>query len=184
MRALLDVNLLIALIDRRHAAYEFAHRWLAANRSDGWSTCPMVENGCLRILTNPKYSNPSTPEEVLRWLDEAKADGHYQFWPDDLTVTGPNFHRSALAGHQQVTDIYLLALAVQRRGRLVTFDTGISLETVTGASSENLVVLPTRQSNRVCEGSQALALQGKTPRLQFRAFCYFTLISDNSPEYS
>ncbi|HEV7406057.1 MAG TPA: TA system VapC family ribonuclease toxin [Chthoniobacteraceae bacterium] len=140
----MDVNLLIALIDRAHAAHDLAHRWFSIHRSNGWSTCPIAENGCLRILTNPKYSNPYSAEEVLRWLDNAKSDGFHEFWPDDLSVTGPNFQRSALTGHQQVTDIYLLALAVSRSGRLVTFDTGISLNAVAGATAENLFVLPSR----------------------------------------
>jgi toxin-antitoxin system PIN domain toxin len=144
MRSLLDVNLLIALVDRSHAAHRFAHNWLAANRTLGWSTCPIAENGCLRILTNPKYSNPYPAEEVLEWLDEAKLDPSYDFWPDDLSINGLHFRRAALTGHQQVTDIYLLAMAVSRGARLLTFDTGISIGAVAGATAANLLVLPTR----------------------------------------
>jgi toxin-antitoxin system PIN domain toxin len=143
MRALLDVNLLIALVDRSHIAYLLAHRWFAANRTAGWATSPIVENGCIRIITNPKYPNPFSPARALELLEQAKADAFHEFWPDDISITDPSFQRSALLGHQQVTDIYLLALAVNRSACLVTFDTGISLRAVAGATVDNLLVLPT-----------------------------------------
>ena len=143
MRALLDVSFLIAWIDRNYVSHRFAQTWLAANGAGGWATCPITENGCLRIITNPKYASPATPAQVLQALDEAKDELRHEFWPDDLSVTGQCFVRSAMLGHQQVTHMYLLALAVSRGARLVTFDTGISIDAVVGASAENLQVLRT-----------------------------------------
>lgn len=144
MRSLLDVSFLIAWIDRNHVSHRVAQAWLAANRAEGWATCPITENGCLRIVTNPKYAHPARATEVLQALDDARADSCHEFWPEDLSVTNANFDRSAMIGHQQVTDIYLLALAVSRGARMVTFDTGISLDAVVGATAENLLVLSTQ----------------------------------------
>jgi toxin-antitoxin system PIN domain toxin len=143
MRSLLDVSFLIAWVDRSHVSHHIAQAWLAAHRTLRWATCPITENGCLRIITNPKYLHPASAAKVLQALDEGKADSDHEFWPDDLSVTGSEFERSALTGHQQVTDIYLLALAVNRGARLITFDTGISLDAVAGATEENLLVLST-----------------------------------------
>lgn len=141
MRALLDVNVLVALLDPQHAAHEAAYRWLATNLVDGWATCPLTENGCLRLLTNPRYTRPMTPGLVLSKLDEAMHTGHHEFWPDDLSITSARFYRDHLRGHQQVTDMYLLGLTVNRGGRLVTFDQRIRRELVAGCGPEHLVVL-------------------------------------------
>ena len=142
MRALLDVNVLIALLDLQHSAYVAAHRWLTANLSDGWASCPLTENGCLRLLTNPRYENPLTPRIVFERLEASKSSGHHEFWPDDLSITDEKkFERSRLRGHQQVTDVYLLALAVAHEGRLVTFDQGIRREAVKSCGSDRLVIL-------------------------------------------
>jgi len=142
MRSLLDVNVLIALLDRQHAAHARAHRWLAGNLSDGWASCPLTENGCLRIITNPRYPAPVTAAEILAKLDAAKASGHHEFWPDDLSVTdAATFQRSEFRSHHQVTDLYLLALAVKRGGRLVTFDQRIPLSAIIGVKADQLVVL-------------------------------------------
>ncbi len=73
MRSLLDVNVLVALLDRAHTGHLAAHEWLAAHRTDGWASCPQTENGTLRILTNPRYPAPVTPAEVLGSLAATKA---------------------------------------------------------------------------------------------------------------
>lgn len=142
MRALLDVNVLIALLDRLHVEHAKAHQWFAQNRADGWASCPLTENGCLRILTNPRYPAQIAAAEVLLKLDAAKRGGNYEFWPDDLSVTDAEiFVRAEFQGHKQVTDVYLLALSVKHDGRLVTFDRGIRLAAIRGAKAENLLVL-------------------------------------------
>lgn len=142
MRALLDVNLLIALLDAEHDSYALGHRWLNANLLAGWASCPLTENGCLRVMTNPRYSSPLKPDAVLARLEEAKSNGHHEFWPDDLSITDPAlFNRGRLRGHQQVTDVYLLALAVKHGGKLVTFDQRINRDAVVGSAPEHLVTL-------------------------------------------
>ena len=97
----------------------------------------------MRILTNPSYRPTAfTFAEVLSSLNELKAKAGYEFWPDDLTLTDPTiFDFGALRGHQQLTDIYLLALTVKHGGRFVTFDRSIPPSAVRGATAEHLVVL-------------------------------------------
>ena len=72
----------------------------------------------------------------------ARTSGHHEFWPDDLSITDPaQFNSAAMQGHQQVTDTYLLALAVHHGGRLVTFDKSISLGSVREAQPHHLVLV-------------------------------------------
>jgi toxin-antitoxin system PIN domain toxin len=100
MRSLLDVNVLIALLDRQHSAHASAHHWLGENLQDGWASCPLTENGCVRIITNPRYPAPVSAAEVLARLDTAKASGYHEFWPGDLSVTdSTTFDRSQFHSH-------------------------------------------------------------------------------------
>ena len=66
--ALLDVNVLIALFDQEHVHHELSHDWFSDNRRDGWATCPVTENGFLRVLSNPAYSSAlhRLPDLMLR----------------------------------------------------------------------------------------------------------------------
>lgn len=142
MRGLLDVNVLVALLDRQHVAHAWAHLWLSQHLAEGWASCPLTENGRLRVLTNPRYPAPLLAADVLAKLETAKSSGHHEFWPDDVSVTDSTIvERSRFHGHQQVTDGYLLALAVKHAGRLVTFDTGIPADVVKNASADHLLVL-------------------------------------------
>ena len=142
MRALLDVNVLVALLDRQHIAHGRAHAWLAQHLAPGWASCPLTENGCSRVLTNPRYAAPVPALDVLAKLATAKTGGHHEFWADDLTITDAHmFDHAKWRSHQQVTDAYLLALAVKHSGRLVTFDAGIALDIARGAMPHHLLVL-------------------------------------------
>ena len=142
MRALLDVNVLLPLLDRQHVDHSAAVRWLEANLSQGWASCPFTEAACLRLLTNPRYSSPQTPGQVLATLKMLRDSSHHAFWADDLSITDAAvFDWDGLQGHQQVTDIYLLALAVAHEGRLVTFDQRIQRGMVKGCRPEHLVTL-------------------------------------------
>ncbi|MFZ4765580.1 MAG: TA system VapC family ribonuclease toxin [Roseimicrobium sp.] len=142
MRALLDVNILVALLDAQHVHHRTAQSWLAANMADGWATSPLTENGCLRVLTNSRYAAPLPADDVIARLNKAKSLGHHEFWADDVATTDTTvFVWSRLRSHQQVTDVYLLALAVAHAGRLATFDQGLALNLVVGARPEHLVVL-------------------------------------------
>jgi toxin-antitoxin system PIN domain toxin len=139
--ALLDVNLLVALFDPDHVHHEPAHRWFGDHRSSGWATCPLTENGVVRILSNPAYSpSAERPAEIARRLGSFRASGHHVFWPDDVSVCDTRVF-SLTVGHRQLTDVYLLGLAVAHRGLLATFDRSIPLRAVRGARPDDLVVI-------------------------------------------
>ena len=132
--ALLDVNVLIALVDPQHVHHEPSHRWFQAHGGDGWATCPLTQNALLRILGNPRYPNsPGGPAVVMSFLQELLAHPAHVFWPDALSwqATGV-FEAEALLHHGQITDTYLLGLAVHHQGRLVSFDRRLSLRAVRG----------------------------------------------------
>ncbi len=139
MRALLDVNVLVALLDAGHLHHRAATAWLAAHRRAGWASCPLTQNGCIRILSQPAYPNPQPAAQVAERLAAAAADPSHAFWPDDVSLVEPErvVWRHVL-GPRQVTDVYLLALAVQHRGRFVTLDRGVSVSAVPGATARHL----------------------------------------------
>ncbi|MFM7394668.1 MAG: TA system VapC family ribonuclease toxin [Cyanobium sp.] len=132
--ALLDVNVLIALLDRRHVHHEPAHAWFAASHAAGWATCPLTQNAVLRILGQPRYPNsPGPPAVVAPLMAELIRHPNHQFWPDALsllTVRGVDPSRLLEAG--QVTDTYLLALAVHQGGTMVSFDRRLASSAVAG----------------------------------------------------
>lgn len=141
--ALLDVNVLVALFDPAHPNHDEAHAWFGAHRKDGWAASPLTLNGCVRVLSNPGYPTvQATPAEVVGRLRVLCRGTHYAFWPDSVSLLDETLFRPDLiAGSQQITDIYLLGLAVRNRGRLVTFDRRIPLPAVVGARSQHLELL-------------------------------------------
>jgi hypothetical protein len=119
---LLDVNLLLALSDPMHIHHDAAHRWFAETGSEAWATCPLTENGFVRIASHPSYPNrPGGADAVLAILRQLCAvDGHH-FWIEDISIR--DIVRSdAVLTHVHVTDIYLLGLAVHKGGKLATLD--------------------------------------------------------------
>ena len=142
MRALLDVNVLIALLDSDHASHDAAIRWFAKHAREGWASCPITQNGCIRIMSNQGYPNPLPVQAVIERLAEACDEDIHEFWPDEVSLLDSDVvDSSRIHGPRQLTDIYLLALAVQHEGRLVTFKTGIPLAAVLNATTQNLLVL-------------------------------------------
>ena len=141
MRALLDVNVLIALLQPDHIHFERAHAWWSA-RSDGWASCPLTQNGFLRIVSQPSYPRPMPVARAVAELAAQIAATDHQFWPDDVSLLdGDVVDRTRLLGPKQLTDVYLLALALKHEGCLVTFDRAIPIQAVRKAQAENLVVL-------------------------------------------
>ena len=142
MGSLLDVNMLIALIDADHPHHAIATSWFNANSWLGWATCPITENGCLRVLSQPRYPNPfGIIGATERLLSLTSAPGH-EFIADNISLLTPGvIDISAVSGHRQLTDIYLLALAVRHDLRFVTLDRGIQLTAVSGASESHLAVI-------------------------------------------
>jgi uncharacterized protein len=141
--ALLDVNVLIALFDDAHVHNAEAHRWLGQNRSKGWASCPITINGCIRIMTSPLYRHlRATPYEVARRMHNFCDNSDHHFWPDAVSLLDDTlFKMPAVTSPKNVTDVYLLGLAVRNHGRLATFDRSIPLNAVTGARPGNLVVI-------------------------------------------
>ena len=125
---LLDTNLLIALLWPSHTRHEVAIQWFTARRSDGWATCPITEAGFVRIVSNPAFSRDAVmPHEAVRLLVANTAAQDHQFWPDGVPFAeAAGFAGRRLCGHQQVTDAYLLGLAMGRGGVLATLDGGIA----------------------------------------------------------
>jgi toxin-antitoxin system PIN domain toxin len=142
MRALLDVNVLIALFDADHSLHREAHAWFAANGKAGWASCPLTQNGCIRVMSQPRYASPIPVHAVAERLRQAGADPHHEFWADDLSLLDEGAIDTArIHGPKQLTDVYLLALAVARGGRLVTFDRGLPAAAVLKAEKKHLVVI-------------------------------------------
>jgi toxin-antitoxin system PIN domain toxin len=142
MRALLDVNVLIALLDADHTMHERAMSWLSNHVAEGWASCPLTQNGCVRIMSQPAYPATRPAAQVAGRLAEACAAPEHGFWPADISLLGGEcLDWDHVLGHRQVTDAYLLALAVRNGGRFVTFDQRISLDAVKGARGDNLLVI-------------------------------------------
>jgi uncharacterized protein len=139
-RALLDVNVLIALHDQQHLHHEEAARWFIANARQGWATCPLTQNGCIRIMSQPGYPNPVPMGDALSMLGRSCSQPHHQFWPDDISLLdAKRLVHGRMHGHRQLTDLYLLALAVAHGGRFVTFDAQVPLSAVRGATASHLL---------------------------------------------
>ena len=85
--ALLDVNVLIALIDPAHQFHDSSHDWFATKRRRGWATCPITENGCVRILSKPGYPSVGmTVSSVREILVEFCQASDHVFWPDSVSI--------------------------------------------------------------------------------------------------
>ena len=142
MRALLDVNVLIALHDREHVHHERAAKWLDSNIKRGWASCPLTQNGCLRVMSQAGYSSPQPLVTLVRMLQRSTEAKFHELWGDDISILDPaRFNHSHIHSPRQLTDLYLLGLAVRNEGRLVSFDLRIPLSAVRGVTAENLVVL-------------------------------------------
>jgi toxin-antitoxin system PIN domain toxin len=124
---LLDLNVLVALIEPDHVHHQKAQGWFNSSRKGVFSLCPLTEAGFLRVTANPGFRpGPRTMPQAIAILQAFK--GH----PDHLYLSiekswvevTAGFARR-IVGHQQVTDAYLLGLAIRENGVLVTFDKGI-----------------------------------------------------------
>jgi len=144
MRALFDVNVLLALFDEDHVFHERAHDWLGKHLPMGWASCPLTENGFLRIRSHPNYHplKKCTVAELSTAVQGFVEASDHEFWSDSISLRDPGyFDHTRILGPRQITDLYLLALATGHGGCLVTFDEAINLSAVPGARPENLCVI-------------------------------------------
>jgi toxin-antitoxin system PIN domain toxin len=133
---LLDINVLIALIDPGHVHHDAAHDWFARAGSGAWATCPLTENGVLRIVGHPRYPNsPGSPAAVAPLLNRLCALTGHVAWPDDISILDHAvFDVARMLSFAQVTDSYLLALARKHGGKLATFDRRLVADAVRDGS--------------------------------------------------
>lgn len=142
MLSLLDVNVLIALLDENHVHHPDASTWFAAHVDEGWASCPITQNGCLRIVAHPRYPNVLRVADAISRLKAAIATPYHRFIPDDVSLLDDSvIDRRHLLGHRQLTDAYLLALAVAHGARLVTLDKSVPVATVRQAGDSSLLII-------------------------------------------
>lgn len=142
MRALLDINVLIALLDEQHIHHHLAHAWLAQNIQAGWASCPITQNGFIRIVSQPSYPNPVSVSDAAARLTEACQTEFHEYWTDDVSLVDTNdIDWSRILGSRQITDVYLLTLATHRGGCFVTLDRRVNATAVKSASEDHVVTL-------------------------------------------
>jgi len=139
---LLDVNVLLALSDPMHVHHDVSHQWFAEVGRASWATCPITENGFMRIASHTKYPNrPGNANLVLSLLKQfCAAEGH-EFWAEDISLRNLLQQDVALT-YNQITDLYLLGLAVHKGGKLATLDQHIPIKSLEGGSSSLEVIRP------------------------------------------
>jgi toxin-antitoxin system PIN domain toxin len=141
--ALLDVNVLVALFFPDHVHHDLAHDWFADHRHQGWATCPLTENGLIRVACQQPSDEPLVrPAEVIANLARFCRDKQHRAWTDtvsltDATLFAPHF----IGAPRQLTDVYLLGLAVKMGGQLATFDQTIPVDAVRAATAAALQVI-------------------------------------------
>ena len=142
MRALLDVNVLIALLDADHSLHSRATAWFANHVRSGWASCPITQNGCIRIMSHPGYPNALSVGAVMERLTQANASTFHEFWPDDVSLLDVKVaDATRIHGPRQLTDLYLLALAVRHEGQFVTFDKSVAIDAIRGSQKKHLLTL-------------------------------------------
>jgi toxin-antitoxin system PIN domain toxin len=144
MTVLLDVNALVALFDQAHVHHEAAHAWFLRQKSAAWVTCPITENGLLRILSHPAYPNSPVPmAEIAERLEEFKNESrNHQWWDDDYSFSEWLAYRKFPVGSSHSTDAYLLNLCLRNKGVLATFDRRIKPSMIGESSSHCLEYIP------------------------------------------
>lgn len=143
MRSLLDINVLIALLDPDHVFHQRAHDWWS-KEARGWASCPLTENGLIRIMSSPSYSQARqfTVAELTALFRNFTSVTDHAFWHDSISLRDDRrFSHDRILSSKQLTDLYLLALSIENGGRLVTFDQRIPLGAVANAKPEHLCVL-------------------------------------------
>lgn len=141
-RALLDVNVLIALHDENHLNHGVSVAWFRDNQDGGWATCPLSQNGFLRIITQPRYTQPVSFTQARSALSGTISETNHEFWPDSVSfIDAIDIDKAAQPKSGHLTDLYLLALAAAHGGRFVTLDRRISPSSLLGVPDDTLLVI-------------------------------------------
>lgn len=122
---LLDVNILVARFWETHVFHWKVRAWMESHEQEGWATCPITQAGMVRTISNPSFSpNAPRPAEAVHWLGESlRQDPNHHFWADSIPVSDACVESlPRLSGFKQLTDAYLLGLAIHKKGRLLTLD--------------------------------------------------------------
>jgi uncharacterized protein len=124
---ILDANALIALGWPKHEHHQQIQDWFKGHAKKGWSTTPFTQAAFVRVLSQPAFSNGAIgPREAAELLTRSTANRHHKFLAVDLQISEViGICTGGLMGHRQVTDGYLLALAIKTNVKLVTFDSGL-----------------------------------------------------------
>jgi toxin-antitoxin system PIN domain toxin len=132
---LLDINVLLALFDPGHEHHTAAHHWYSGKPR--WASCPLTENGFIRVASSPSYpGGPGNPSLVAEQLRAFQKTSDHVFWEDRLSLLDRSIYNlDFLKGPRQVTDVYLLGLAMHKGGKLATFDQSIPIEAVKSCSN-------------------------------------------------
>ena len=142
MTSLLDVNVLLALLDSAHVHHGRAKGWLLSQPKLAWASCPLTQNGFVRIISQPAYPGCISVQRATELLEGATSSAYHTFWPNDLSLLDTGvFDHSRIHGSKQITDAYLLGLAVKNQARLVALERTTALSCVKGAKAANLEIL-------------------------------------------
>ena len=141
MTSLLDVNVLVSLLDANHEHHAATKGWFTQNNGP-WASCPITQNGYLRIVTLQSYSNTISVKEAIKKLSQAVSTPKHKFLYDNISLLEQqHFAHKHIQGPKQLTDIYLLALSVFHGARFVTLDKGVSPDAVPQATHASVHVI-------------------------------------------
>jgi predicted nucleic acid-binding protein len=129
-------------VDADYTLQTRAITWFAAHAHGGWASSPITQNGCVRIMSHPGYPNALPVRAIMERLTHACSSALHEFWPDEVSLLDAALVDAArIHGPRQLSDVYLLALAVQRGGCFATLDTSVALTAVKGARKNHLLIL-------------------------------------------
>ena len=140
---LLDVNVLIALMWPAHESHSQVEEWFDGHARQGWATCPLTQAAFVRILSNPAFSRDAvTPREAIAVLSANLKHRDHRFWADEISFAEAlEGFQGRLVGHRQVTDAYLLGLALYKRGKFATLDRSVAALLPEGSPHRRRVVI-------------------------------------------
>lgn len=142
MRALLDVNVLVALAWPNHVHHGQAQGWFAGAAPGGWATCPLTQSGFVRVSSNRAVPHAVTPPAAIELLRRLLDVGDHVLLEDDVSIVdAPEVDGARIASHGLVTDAHVLAIARRHGGRLATFDRGIQRSLSRGDRDPTIVLI-------------------------------------------